>query len=264
MRKFGLILAGAVGLATSLLSGQAYALVCVGPITPVMPNATLPDTALGGGACFSAGDKTFGNFSISNNVPPGFVRFGFGPGTAIPHSLLFINGLLPAGATITTQFEVRDDLAGTSISGLTEDFVLNGGSAGIHADVTIVGGANAGPFPPGLTCSRGFPAPTCPATLLFPAGTTDVVIVDTLTTSADFSGNAIINMISQTAVPEPSSLMLLARRSPDWAGSAAATRPRKERVDSGPTSGYCFMEILIFVALSTILLPKPKYRSLLR
>ena len=133
----------------------------------------------------------------------------------------------------------------------------------LHTDITIVDGPNAGPFPPGLTCSKGATL-TCPATLLFPAGTTDVVIVDTLTTSADFSGNAIINMISQTAVPEPSSLMLLARRSPDWAGSAAATRPRKERVDSGPTSGYCFMEILIFVALSTILLPKPKYRSLLR
>src|SRR5215470_114555 len=203
MREFGSILAGAVGLAASLMSGQAYALLCVGPITPVMPNDTLSDTALGGGACFSAGDKTFGNFAISNNVPPGLVRFGFGPGTAIPHSLLFINGLLPAGATITTQFEVRDDLAGTSISGLTGDFVLNGGSAGLHADVTIVGGQNAGPFPPGLTCSRDFPAPTCPATLFFPAGTTDVVIVDTLTTGVDFSGNAIINMISQTAVPEP-------------------------------------------------------------
>ena len=87
MRKFGLILAAAAGLVASLMNGQAYALVCVGPITPVMPNATLPDTALGGGACFSAGDKTFGNISISNNVPPlGVVRFGFGPGTAIPHS----------------------------------------------------------------------------------------------------------------------------------------------------------------------------------
>ena len=210
MKKFGLILAGVAWLVASLTSGQAYPLVCVGPITPVMPNDTLSDTALGGGACFSAGDKTFGNFSISNNVPPGFIRFGFGPGTAIPHSLLFINGLFPAGATIITQFEVRDDLAGTSISGLTGDFVLNGGSAGLHADVTIVGGPNAGPFPPGLTCSRGFVAPTCPATLPFPAGTTDVVIVDTLTTSVDFSGNAIINMISQAAVPEPSSLMLFA------------------------------------------------------
>jgi hypothetical protein len=208
MRKFGLILAGVAWLVASLMSGQAYALVCVGPITPVMPNDTPSDTALGGGACFSAGDKTFGNFSISNNVPPGFVRFGFGPGTAIPHSLLFINGLFPAGATIITESDVRDDLAGTSISGLTEDFVLNGGFAGLHADVTIVGGPNAGPFPPGLTCSRDFAAPTCPATLLFPAGTTDVVIVDTLTTSVDFSGNAIINMISQTAVPELSSLML--------------------------------------------------------
>src|SRR5215470_5797990 len=209
MRKFGLILAGVAWLVASLMTGQACALVCVGPITPVMPNDTLSDTALGGGACFSAGDKAFGNFSIWNNVPPGFIRFGFGPGTAIPHSLLFINGLFPAGATITTQFEVRDDLAGTSISGLTGDFVLNGGSAGLHADVTIVGGPNAAPFPPGLTCSRDFAAPTCPATLLFPAGTTDVVIVDTLTTSADFSGNAIINMISQTAVPEPSSLILV-------------------------------------------------------
>ena len=196
MRKFGLILTGAAGLVAFLTNGQAHALVCVGPITPVAPNATIPDTALGGGACFSAGDKTFGNFAISNNVPSGgVVRFGFGPGTAIPHSLLFINGLFPAGATITTQFEIRDDLAGTSISVVTEDFVLNGGSAGLHTDLTIVGGPNAGPFPPGLTCSRDFVAPTCPTTLLFPAGTTDVVIVDTLTTSANFTGNAIINMI---------------------------------------------------------------------
>jgi hypothetical protein len=46
----------------------------------------------------------------------------------------------------------------------------------------------------GLTYSRdGATAPpTCPATLLLPAGTTDVVIVDTLTTSVDFSGNAIV------------------------------------------------------------------------
>jgi hypothetical protein len=47
-----------------------------------------------------------------------------------------------------------------------------------------------------------------PARLLLPAGTTDVVIVDTLTTSVDFSGNAIVNMISQTAVREPSSQIL--------------------------------------------------------
>jgi hypothetical protein len=210
MRKFGLILAGAVGLLASVMSGQAYALVCVGPIMPVMPNDIIATTALGGGACFSAGDKTFGSFSISNNVPPGgVIRFGFGPGTAIPHSLIFLNGLLPAGATITTQFEVRDDLPGTAISGLTEDFVRNLGSAELHADITIVGGPNAGPFPPGLTCSRVPPTPpTCPATLPFPAGATGIVVVDTLTTSVDFSGNAIINMISQTAVPEPSSLIL--------------------------------------------------------
>lgn len=211
MRKFGLILAGAVGLVASLMNGQAYALVCVGPITPVMPNETLPDSDLGGGACFSAGDKTFGNFSISNNVPPGgVVRFGFRPGTAIPHSLLFINGLLPAAATITTQFEVRDDLPDTTISDLTEDVVVSNGSAVLHTDITLVGGPNAGPFPPGLTCFRdgATTPPTCPTTLLFPAGTTDVVVVDTLTTSVDFSGNAIVNMISQTAVPEPSSLML--------------------------------------------------------
>jgi hypothetical protein len=208
MRKFGLILAGAAGLAASWMSGQANALVCVGPITPVTPNATIPDTALGDGACFSAGDKTFGNVSISNNVPPGgVVRFGFGPGTAIPHSLLFINGLLPAAATITIQFEVRDDSPDTAISDLTSDFVLNAGSAGLHTDIAIVGGPNAGPFPPGLSCSRGS-VTTCPATLLFPADTADVLVVDTLTTSANFSASAVINMISQTAVPEPSSLML--------------------------------------------------------
>ena len=211
MRKFGLTLAGAIGLVAFLMSAQAYALVCVGPITPVMPNATIPFTAVGGGACFSAGDKTFGDFVISPNVPLGNVRFGFGPGTsAIPHSLLFIT-FLPPAATITTQFEVRDDLPDlVSISDLTGDFApIGGGSAELHADITIVGGPNAGPFPPGLTCSRGTTSSTCPATLLFPADTTDVVIVDTLTTSVGFSGSAIVNMISQTAVPEPSSLILL-------------------------------------------------------
>ena len=210
MRKFGLTLAGAVGLVASLMSAQAYALVCVGPITPVMPNATIPDTALGGGACFSAGDKTFGNFSISNNLPPGgFVRFGFGSGVAIPHRIDYLNGLVPADATSTIQFEVRDDLPGTLISDLTADFAHLAGSAVLHTDITIVGGPNAGPFPPGgLTCSRDATS-TCPSTLLFPADTTDIVVVDTLTTSVGFIGESIVNVISQTAVPEPSSLVLL-------------------------------------------------------
>ena len=87
-----------------------------------------------------------------------------------------------------------------------------GGSAVLHTDITIVDGPNAGPFPPGLTCSKGATL-TCPATLLFPADTTDVIIVDTLTTSVGFAGEAIINMISQKAVPEPP---------PDTFGSAVA------------------------------------------
>jgi hypothetical protein len=139
------------------------------------------------------------------------VRFGFGPGTAIPHRIEFLNGLFPADATITAQFEVRDDLADTQISDLTATFT-GGGSATLHTDITIVGGSNAGPFPPGgLTCSS--PPLTCPSTLLFPSDTTDLVVVDTLTTGVDFTGAGggagIINTVSQTAVPEPASLILL-------------------------------------------------------
>jgi hypothetical protein len=44
--------------------------------------------------------------------------------------------------------------------------------------------------------------------LLFPADTADIVVVDTLTTSSGFVGNAILNTMSETTVPEPSSLML--------------------------------------------------------
>ena len=43
----------------------------------------------------------------------------------------------------------------------------------------------------------------------FPADTTDIVVVDTLTTSIGFIGESIDTMILQTTVPEPSSLILL-------------------------------------------------------
>jgi hypothetical protein len=142
-------------------------------------------------------------------VPPGgTVQFGFGAGTAIPHSLLFVNGLLPAAAAFTTQVKFRDDPPGTAISDLTADFVRNDGSATFHTDITITGGPNVGPLPRGLTCFRdGVAAPDALRETSFLGWHEDVVVVDMLTTSVDFG----------------------------WAASAAK-RPRKEirRQSYGP------------------------------
>ena len=59
MKKLSVLLGAAGGLVAALLSGQAYAITCVGPLINVVNGALIGAGTLSApGACVQAADKT--------------------------------------------------------------------------------------------------------------------------------------------------------------------------------------------------------------
>ena len=178
MKNLGLVVAGAAGLAVSLLGGQAFAAPTCSPLGSITVGngEIVPDALLDvPGVCVIAADKTYGNFAFGNlpsipilGIPTGDVLFDWTLPVGTGHSSFnteeFI-GALPSSATTTTTYtgfgfevEVNSTGAGNVISELTGDFDQTNPLAGTSTlvkDVTTNGGV--------LTCTRD--PTTCPASI---------------------------------------------------------------------------------------------------
>lgn len=220
MKNLGLVVAGAAGLAVSLLGGQAFAAPTCSPLGSITVGngEIVPDALLDvPGVCVIAADKTYGNFAFGNlpsipilGIPTGDVLFDWTLPVGTGHSSFnteeFI-GALPSSATTTTTYtgfgfevEVNSTGAGNVISELTGDFDQTNPLAGTSTlvkDVTTNGGV--------LTCTRD--PTTCPASI--PEDATDLTITETLTLGTNADTAAVINDLGQTPIPEPASLALL-------------------------------------------------------
>ena len=195
-----------------LASTSAHAVVCTGTTQTVANGGSvLASFLLSPGNCVNAGDKTFGQFSVSGAITgagssnfsflmnPGKVTLGFqgavGPSTS--GSLDYTVAVNPA---LSQGFLIND---------LEKDFTLNASLAGVPASATLTGSTD--PASIAFSCTRSVnpSSATCPETAVF-APVAQMSVVETITTGPNAIVTALTDTVSQVApVPEPASLALL-------------------------------------------------------
>jgi PEP-CTERM motif-containing protein len=216
MRKFGLALMGAAGLAVSLFGTSAYAAPTCTTTTNITTTQSFADSALGAGQCVHAGDKTFGNFNFSTlNQTGGSVLFTLPANPVGTYSVTFTNATNQNTTVNNFGFEVIVDNAALElINALQKDFNLNANpNVNGAATATLTGGSNA-PGDASQSCTRTVnpQSSTCPQVHSF-AGVADIIVTNSLTTGANTQVTAVQDSITQiaptTTAPEPASLALL-------------------------------------------------------
>lgn len=207
MRKLSVLLGAAGGLVAALLSGQAYAITCVGPLINVTNGALIGASTLSApGACVQAADKTYGGFSFGNLTTPTGVLFSWSAPVGGSHTEEFVQPLLNSGTTPETfsgfGFEVVDNVG--VINSLTGDFDISvpGFGPSTLVKTTNIAGVSINCFRIAVTGG------TCPQTVAVP-NATDIVLSETFTLAPQAISEAIINTVTQTTIPEPASLALL-------------------------------------------------------
>jgi hypothetical protein len=169
------------------------------------------------GLCVNAGDKIFGQFTVSGaitgngstsyqfNMTPGNVTLGF-------------SGAVGPSATGGVDYTVAVNPAnagGFLIDDLQKDFTLNAADGSGPASAVLTGSGGGVSFSCGRTVNpsggTGGAPVTCPETLTF-APVAQISVVETITTAANANVTALTDTISQLApvgTPEPASLALL-------------------------------------------------------
>jgi hypothetical protein len=203
------LLSAAFVIALSAFSLPAHALVCNGTTTSLGLSGAATLAQLSGGNCVSAGDKLFGDASVTGSITgsglatfsalslQGDVTVGF-IGTVGPNSAGDITYSVAINPALAGNFQIHD---------LEKDFTLNATPAGTSATATLTGSANGTTF----SCSRTVNpnTSTCPVTEIFGSTTLDMTVNQHIATGDNASVTGITDTISQIAVPEPGTLGLL-------------------------------------------------------
>src|SRR5215469_3513588 len=210
MRRLVIGLVATVGLVGGLLGGRADAISCT-TTQVVSPGQTMPESALGAGACVLANDKLYGNFNFGNSPTNGTVLFNWNLATGT-HSIQLQGGYV-SGTTYTGihyEVAISGGPPGSYISMEAGDFDLTlGGPSMLTKQITPV--IPSGLTPVSFTCSRTFGgAQNCPQGVPFSAAQNlqdlmaDTTFVDNGTTGAIID----TTIESITATPEPSTMVL--------------------------------------------------------
>jgi PEP-CTERM motif len=211
--KWKLGVTAAVGLMVSLFAVHAQATpTCTTTQTVANGGAVTAAFLLTPGNCVAAGDKIFGDASISNsltgngsasfsfNTTPGNVTVGFS-GVVFPNSV----------GTLTYEVAIDPALSqGFLIDDVQADFTLNAAISGLTASANLTGSAATTPAV-AINCSRTVNpvTSTCPEINSFDP-VSDLILTQTITTGDNAIVTALTNTISQVpSVPEPASLLLL-------------------------------------------------------
>src|SRR6185369_74531 len=204
------LLSAAAVIALSAFSLPAHALVCNGTTTSLGLSGAATLDQLSGGNCVSAGDKLFGDASVTGSITgsglatfsalslQGDVTVGF-IGTVGPNSAGDITYSVAINPALAGNFQIHD---------LEKDFTLNATPAGTSATATLTGSANGTTF----SCTRTVNpiTSTCPVTEIFGNTTLDMVVNQHIATGDNATVTGITDTISQIAVvPEPGTLVLL-------------------------------------------------------
>lgn len=190
--KFGATVAA--GIIASLFAGQASAAPTCTTTLTATNGGLIADSALGTGVCVQAADKLYGNFAFGNLPTGGDVLFSWTSPTGGIHTEEFV-GQLTAGTSYTgIGFQIEVTSTGFDISSLDGDF-----------DQTNPLAATSTLTKNGVSCTRD--PTTCPLSIA--EATTDLVITESLTLGAGADTAAIINLVTESPVPEPATLALL-------------------------------------------------------
>ena len=207
------LLAATVLLGFSVPYAASAAPSCTGTTQTVASGGIVPAAfLLTSGNCVSAGDKVFGDFSVTN-AGAGNASFIFG--SPFGNVTLGFSGVFNPSTTATLHYQVAVDptaiALGWRIDDLTKDFTLNPAAAGF-ASATLVGTTTPATNPPiAINCTRtANPAGgDCPETADF-APVLALAIDETLTTDANAVATGLTDTISQiNVVPEPASIALM-------------------------------------------------------
>lgn len=165
------------------------------------------------GFCVAAGDKVFGDFSITGAPQTGSAVWSFG--SLQGDVTIGLQGAIGPNSLATFDYAVAIDpaLAGNfRIHDLEKDFTLNAVAGSGFATATLTGTVSPPTTPPvDINCFRTAnpSGGTCPQEFTFNL-VNSLSIHETLTTSANTVVTALTDTISQAAlVPEPASLALL-------------------------------------------------------
>jgi len=186
---------------------------CTGTTQTVTSGQSVATTFLTtAGNCVEAGDKVFGDFSVTG-AGTGSSSFTFlGP---LDNVTLGFQGAINPSTVATLHYQVAINPEVTDVMrivGLQKDFTLNSNIAGAPATATLTGTTNPLTNPPvAISCTRTVnpSTGTCPETNTF-APVEFLIIDETLTTGLNAVVTALTDTIFQTAVvPEPASLGVL-------------------------------------------------------
>jgi hypothetical protein len=215
MRKFGLSLIGAAGLA-ALVGSQANAAPnCTGGTVVVTNGQTLSIGSADFAAthCISAGDKTYGTWSFGNLPTDAQVQFGFPSSPSGVYTIQFSSTTLASGTTYSGfGLNAIVNVAPNVITQAGSDFSIQpipSTGTGALTLIATPGGSQ--------TCTRtALGAATCPAANLigYSPGITDLTLSNTLVdngtiTSVTDSLFQNITTAPPATVPEPASLAIL-------------------------------------------------------
>jgi hypothetical protein len=210
MRK--LLMTSALVLGLFAASAAHAVPVCTNTMMVTSGDSVTAAFFLTPGNCVDAGDKTFGNASVSGAITgtgsasftflmtPGDVTIGFA-GTVAPSSVGSLVYDVAINPALAANFEIND---------LQKDFTLNASPTGAAATATLTGFTTPASIMFSCTRTVNPETSTCPETATF-TPTLDLNVDETITTGANAVVTALTDTISQVAVatPEPASLAIL-------------------------------------------------------
>ena len=199
---------------------QAVPAYCTGTVQTVASGASVPGSFLltgmaSSGNCVEAGDKIFGGFSVAGGLSgAGSSVFDF---TMTPGDVtLGFQGSVASSTTGTLDYTVAVDPTkanGFLIDNLEKDFTLNSNPAGTPASATLTGfGTPLSGTALSFNCTRSVnpSSGTCPETQFLTGLTSQLTVVETVTTGVNAVVTGLTDSVSQkSSVPEPASLAII-------------------------------------------------------